>query len=534
MRRRISETQREDLTGDPPNSSNPYAALQRACDGMDSPLRTGCALLFSAVCYVLVISTSWRSSPDAALYLGLGESLARGSGYAFNGELHTFVPPGYPVMVAAAARVFGANFLTYRVLAALTGFLAALAGYLLVRRTSGRDAAFFAGILFALNHALLANSALTLADVPFALFTLLALHGVVSAARAPDSRATLLAAGLLCAVPPLIRVNGVGVIPSALFYLACAPPKVSRRLLFVRLVVFAVIASAPPVLWEYFKSGFPPSSEEGTYSGMILGRNLGYQASLMLKAAFDYLHETTYALSGLSIRTGFIEAVLPAIVVWGAVLAWKRGDRLFAPLTAIQFAGLLLSPAGDRYLLFLLPGLYLFLGLGLSDLTEWFGRRYHGFPRPRTVALAALILLIIANTAHNMGTLWETRRSAEPYAAQTSRDEPFFKAAGVIRNQGSDVTVLTSHARILHYLSGAKTVSLVRSGVPDQHAFVEDRRMIRDMLEKTRPTFLFLDTKQSAIYASTLQAAMDAGLHLRQVGEGSSPPRFFLFAAVKE
>ena len=132
--------------------------------------------------FCLVVNSSWKAIPDGALYLELGESIARGEGYVFNGEPHTYVPPGYPVVVAATVATVGKSFLAYRILMACLGLLTAAAGYLLVLRLCGRDTAFLAGGLFAINYVLLYNSTFTSSDVPFALAVFLALHVVISAA----------------------------------------------------------------------------------------------------------------------------------------------------------------------------------------------------------------------------------------------------------------------------------------------------------------------------------------------------------------
>ncbi len=43
----------------------------------------------------------WQMDPDGGLYLMLGENLARGEGYTLFGEPHAFVPPGFPLFLAA-------------------------------------------------------------------------------------------------------------------------------------------------------------------------------------------------------------------------------------------------------------------------------------------------------------------------------------------------------------------------------------------------------------------------------------------------
>jgi len=188
---------------------NAFQELSEALRGVYTPLRCAAVLGVALLGFLLVINSSWKATPDSALYLELGESLHRGCGYVFNGEPHTYVPPGYPSMVAFAAYVLGEGFLTYRILMALMGALTALAGYLFVRRLCGPDTGLLVGGLFAVNHVLLHNATFTTSDVPFALFTLVALNAALHAGSQPRHPwGAVVLAGLLAGVPALFRVNG--------------------------------------------------------------------------------------------------------------------------------------------------------------------------------------------------------------------------------------------------------------------------------------------------------------------------------------
>ena len=134
--------------------------LQRAARGIYTPRRALVLALVVVTCFLLLISSSWKATPDSALYLELGKSLASGKGYVFNGEAHTYVPPGYPLLVAAAAW-FNSGFLGYRILMALLGLSTAAAGFLLMIRLFDADTAMLIGGIFAINNVLVANSDLS-------------------------------------------------------------------------------------------------------------------------------------------------------------------------------------------------------------------------------------------------------------------------------------------------------------------------------------------------------------------------------------
>jgi len=132
-----------------------FDGLADALKGLHTPGRVVALAALAVLSFGLVINSSWKATPDSALYLELGESLAHGRGYMFNGEPHTYVPPGFPALVAASSWIFGDGFLTYRILMAIMGLLAAGAGYLLIRRLCGPDVGLLVGGLFAVNHDLL-------------------------------------------------------------------------------------------------------------------------------------------------------------------------------------------------------------------------------------------------------------------------------------------------------------------------------------------------------------------------------------------
>ena len=199
------------------------------------------------------------------------------------------------MIVAISAYCFYANFLTYRILMAVIGLLTAVTGYLLIMRLCGRDTALLIGGLFAVNHILLQNSTYTTSDVPFALISLLALHATLSAAYSRRIIFWAVAAGLIMGLPPLFRVNGWGLPPAAafsLFFVWKDRPSIKRLGCAAVFLFFSLI---PTLAWEFYKSTFPASVNEGTYINALTGRSLDTQISIILKSAWDYAQESSYA-----------------------------------------------------------------------------------------------------------------------------------------------------------------------------------------------------------------------------------------------
>lgn len=52
--------------------------------------------------YLLLLNPFWSPGGDSELYASLARSLVRGEGYVYNGQPVRLVPPGYPVVLAAA------------------------------------------------------------------------------------------------------------------------------------------------------------------------------------------------------------------------------------------------------------------------------------------------------------------------------------------------------------------------------------------------------------------------------------------------
>lgn len=510
----------------------PFARMEEVASEIPSRGKVLLLAALVAVSFCLIVNDSWNATPDSALYLSLGESLARGDGYVFNGEPHTFVPPGFPLILAGTARMCGTKFFCYRTFMALMGLLAAAAAYMLVMRLCGPGCGFLVGGVFAVSYTLLHNSTLILADVPFTLFTLIALNGAVFSAGQKTRLFWAVISGLFVSVLPLIRINGLGVAPAVAFFLFCAwkDEKWPRKLLYGW--IFLVIASAPWVAWQLWKSSFPVSASEGTYFSMVAHKGLADHLRVIVSDFWGYFPETTFALTGLNLRTGFLELVLPILIAWGMIVSFRRGDRLLVPFTVIQFCGLLLSLPGDRYLLPLLPGLYLFLGVALLDVTDRLSERFGKFPKPDNLIVAFFMTLAVLNIGHNFVPIVQARMAVESPGAESDRSLPYFTAARWLKENAPHARVLSTRSRIIHYLSGCQTVALVRSGVPEQDAFVTEQSLLKTLISESKPNFLFVDNKDAELYAQVFRAVTDLGLTLREIQAAGSPPRYALFEMV--
>ncbi|MFZ5866663.1 MAG: ArnT family glycosyltransferase [Thermodesulfobacteriota bacterium] len=511
---------------------SPFRDLGNVFQGLPTR-KLGIALVACVIAqFLLIVNGSWTATPDSALYLSLARSLASGQGYVFNGEPHTLVPPGFAAILAGASTLFGESFLTYRGLMAACGLLTALAGYLLIRRLCGANAALLVGGAFAVNHVLLGNSTLMLSDVPFALSCLLGLHMALCAGSSSWGLPAAVFAGIALGIPPLLRINGLAVPIAAVFFLWCAwrGRSLAQRVLLSTLVL--ACAYAPWVVWEWWKSAFPASFGEGTYYSAVAERDWGTQVSVILSALWGYVPEAFYAVTGVTIKTGFVELIVPAVILVGLVEAFRRGDRLFVPFVATQYAGLSLSSAGSRYLIMVLPALYVLLALGLVRIANLLNSSGVTRVSARSILVVVFSVLMLLNVGHNLVTMYHARTALEFNGPESRRSLPFFSAARWLKDNAPNAPVLSTHPRIIHYLSGNRTIPLSRAGVPETLTWVKSEDDIRHLITGRKPGFLFADTKNPYLFPSAVKGIGDMGLQLQEIQGIDAASRYRLFKIV--
>ncbi len=151
---------------------------------------------------------------------------------------------------------------------------------------------------------------------------------------------------------------------------------------------------------------------------------------MALTALKDYAYEITYACTGVSIRTGALEFVIPLLILVGLFRLMRRGERLFGPFVLVQMAGLCLSPAGSRYLIALLPAFAIFLVEGVAFAREVLSRRMRAHASSpflqNRLAPILFAALIVFNVGANTLTVIQARSALEPHGAESYRDKPFF------------------------------------------------------------------------------------------------------------
>lgn len=516
------------------NQDYPYFEdLSRALKGVYSPWRLVCLFAAVSTIFALIVNSSWKATPDSALYLELGESLASGNGYVYNGSPHTYVPPGFPLILSVWIGSFGVDFFHYRLLMALIGVVTAFLGLGLIWRLCGADTGLVIGGLFAINHTIVLNSTYTSSDIPFTLFVLFSLHLVLTAQRSPGSYVALVIAGVGAGLPALIRVNGWGLAPALAVFLWRSSDADRNSTKLFRISIFLFFAFIGPLAWEYIKSGFPVSGNEGEYLRAVSGRSFDTQVSVILGSAWEYLFELAQAITGISMRIVVVELLILFLVAIGLITAITSGERLFSILTIIQMCGLLLSSAGSRYLAPLIPGFYLFLGMGCLRLASMIRGTFPRFSFSESRIIGALFLtLALTNLGANVQTIYQSRTALQPNGGESLKDASFFTAADWIKRNAGQGPVLSMNPRIIRYLTGVRTVDVLRSGVPEHIAWASTEKEISGIIQEHHPRYLFADSKNEDLRNVIFETIRKHGGKLIEVKEARSGDRFSLWEIV--
>jgi 4-amino-4-deoxy-L-arabinose transferase-like glycosyltransferase len=307
---------------------------------------------------------------------------------------------GNYVLPALAIALGGDLFYSVRVLYALIGAATIPVLFFLAREVRGREAAVWAGVLFALNPYRLANSLEgATAEVPFVFLVFLGLL-LAARQRARVSHVEALLAGLCFTAAASFRYEaGFWALLSGLLILSPLEPTFRPRLEWSRVksaLVFCLAASSYPVVlvvrwWRLH--GDPLYSLHATATDMgqfvVDGRNVNWPSSIYipLTASFWFLS---------------VAAVLTPFVAAAAFLGIVRvlRDTRAGPFAMAILAWLSLLTLASVTRNFLLEYRYALPAYGLAcmfvpDGIAWLGSRFAMLARPRVhVTLIGLSLIL--------------------------------------------------------------------------------------------------------------------------------------------
>jgi len=163
------------MTPSDPSTATPSntAPIPPASRGQKATV--GAVFLLILVGYLASVPGVWLIHSDSAVYIVLGESLAEGKGYLFNGEPCIKYPPVYPLMLAPVHAMFGQNMTAIQSVGALSGVVALWVFYVLLRMRLPCPTALALTVLAATSTWFQSYAAAcATSGVPYAMFSLLA------------------------------------------------------------------------------------------------------------------------------------------------------------------------------------------------------------------------------------------------------------------------------------------------------------------------------------------------------------------------
>jgi len=343
--------------------------------------------------FVLETSPAWLPTPDSALYLMLGRALARGDGYTLFGKPHAYVPPGYPLFLAALEQVGLGSMLCLNSAMAVIGALSVWMSYKLLVELASKPVAALVAALIGGSSLLHAMSALQLSDMPFTLLVLTALFCFLRGLKGGSWALELGTIALLFSC--WVRVAGLFlVVPCALgLLLERRSASWFRVGLNSAALLVGALATVAVFYLQYERSlraqdSLPPASYLPGIQA-LMARPAQFFLERPLRNAWESIAEFPRSFTGLPAA---IASVLVVFTIPLLVGLWKRIARrewLLATMIAGYIGGILVGlPLGARYLLPVAPVLLLYFLEGLSVILD-------GTRRVRRWAPQILVLVVV-------------------------------------------------------------------------------------------------------------------------------------------
>lgn len=206
------------------------------------------AFAIGAAVMAIQISPLWYATPDAAVYLSIARSIARGGPITALGNPHLALPIGYPIMVAPAFLISDYPFLYISLIHWLLTLIL-MAGVFRWASQFGRKAALLIAALVMANASLWIYYHRTLSELAFMTVSVWAvcfLNAGISASRQTRQAITQLALGsVLLAFAASVRESGA---VFAVGFAAAATLAAARARISLRRSALRTIAAASPAM----------------------------------------------------------------------------------------------------------------------------------------------------------------------------------------------------------------------------------------------------------------------------------------------
>jgi len=253
----------------------PLNVLRALRDALASPRAGLWLVVLFLIPRALVLLVPVTYGSDAGWYFSRAVGLAAGEGYAEGGVPTAFWPPGWPLVLGMAFKVFGASVVTVKALNFLAAALGGWLTYDLGRRIFDSEVAGRAAVL------LLAIYPNHIGYVPVALtevFYTTLLLGACWLLIVVQGAWRFVAAGLVLGLASLVKAQSLAVVPLVFFVAWVAGPRTARRFALAVVQAASVIVVAALVIapWSLRNHGifgeFVPISTNGGLT-LLSGNN---------------------------------------------------------------------------------------------------------------------------------------------------------------------------------------------------------------------------------------------------------------------
>ncbi len=348
---------------------------------------------------------------DDAIYVSTASALANGQGYRLidvpGAPLQTKYPIVYPAVLSIVWYVwpgFPENLVAMQALTLLFGAATVALGYLYVVRFAyfSRTIAASAGVVCATAPYFLYFAVQTMAEMPFALLSIVALWGVESyLLRADMAKRTQFAWGAALALPFLCRTIGAVLLVAGLGVLLC------RRRPLRWYAAGAACAALPWIVWSMAGRGiWDQNPVDGYYTdylgcwsstgltmvGRVFSKNLLMMAHGSAALPFEGLSVDLGAVIGRGNTAALM--ILAGLTPWLAMIPDLRRGRALAWMLAAMLGTMLVwSWPPYRFLVPIMPFLVAYLLLVPATIMPALCERR----RWRLAGALAVVAIVLAN-----------------------------------------------------------------------------------------------------------------------------------------
>jgi hypothetical protein len=435
---------------------------------------------------------------DDAIYVSTAEALAGGQGYRLIDVPGAPLQTKYPWLYAAVLSIvwhfwpsFPDNVVVMQVVTLCFAAASAALAYLYLVRFGycTRTVAAASVLICATASYFLYYAVLTMAEMPFVLFTLVALWGVEGFLLRPEmTKRAQFGWGCVLGLPFLCRTIGATVIVSSLWVLW----RHKRPLRWYACGV--AMAVLPWIVWSSLGRGvWDRNPVDGYYTDYVgcwsstglsmVGQVVWTNALMVAYGSAEQPLEGLAVFMEIWFGRAMTSALLMAagLMVWLTMISDLRRGRALTWMLAVYLGAMLVWPwLPHRFLAPILPFLAVYLLLGWSSLLK----RFSATPVLRFAPAMGLFVIVIANGALLACHAVQVRRTGYPL--------PKTKMAGV---------EWASYERTFEWLRrNSREEDVISSGVDSMMALYTNRQAVRPFVYD--PGRLFYGERQTVEFAA--------------------------------